>query len=287
MMTKFSVGDKVRITEGLGEGESGVVIEVDNSNVPYCIETPRGEIWKYADRIVAYEPKHITTDRRLTEAEAKIAALEAEVKALKDASKPKTIVVNSCFAKVSEDADIGRIASALFERLRPTPQTPNQRRADVIKRAQAFVADTIGAYPNFEMTIGRFSNQAVSATFHVNAEKRTVVALVHGYFSRKLVFKAVAKCAPDDVFNADIGKAIALGRALGVKAPKEFTDAVKPTEVVVGMRVNNSYEHAAEFGWGVGKVKMLDGGSGYRVEDGSWSFVRSAIILDDSDAVYL
>lgn len=161
------------------------------------------------------------TNRRLTEAEAKIAALEAEVKALKDASKP------DFSAKAFDDAmeAMGRFAKTDL-------RTPNQRRADVIKRAQAFVADlgerAFGLGNNRDGN-AMFNRQTTKLSFHVNAEKRVVTALAHGALFRSLYGKAFAKCAPGDVFNADIGKAVAAGRLYGVKVPKEFTDAVKPT----------------------------------------------------------
>lgn len=297
MMTKFNVGDDVRV---IGKGAAGLamgtIAEVVHVDCDGDVNLDNGTF--YLKENIELLP---TTDRRLTEAEAKIATLEAEVKALKGASKPTTIVVNSCFAKVSEDADIGRIASALFERMAPRGHsksrymeevakasiTPNQRRADVIKRAQAYIGkyDSRGNFTGREGF--RAPNGIISDTdFIVNVEKRTVVCLLRAQCNKDVQAKAVAKCAPDDVFNADICKAIALGGALGLDV-SEFENAVKPTEVVVGMVVNNSYVHAAENGWGVGKVKTLDGGTGYRVEDGSWSFVRSAIITDDTDAVYL
>lgn len=45
-----------------------------------------------------------------------------------------------------------------------------------------------------------------------------------------------SKCHPNDCFNEYIGKAIALGRALGLDV-SEFEQAVQPDEVVVGMEV--------------------------------------------------
>lgn len=48
--------------------------------------------------------------------------------------------------------------------------------------------------------------------------------------------RGIAKCNPNDVFNEHIGKAIALGRALGLDV-SEFEQAVQPTKVLAGMQV--------------------------------------------------
>lgn len=81
---------------------------------------------------------------------------------------------------------------------------------------------------------------AVDVSFIVNANKRTVVALMMGVSTGLVRSKGIAKCNPADVFNEHIGKAIALGRALG-KDVSEFENAVQPTEPVVG-HVVKGYE---------------------------------------------
>lgn len=270
-MTKyFRVGERVRnISNGCyNVGDELIIVKDDYSDsIPLlCRRVNDGK----EDWVGRTHVKRVSdTSARLTEAEAKVAALEAEVETMKC----------QIYSLEKNKADTPALA-AITQRTFQPKKSPNQRRADVIKRAQAFVADIIGEYPNFTTTIGRFNNQAVVATFHVNAEKRTVVALVHGYFSRKLAFRGIAKCAPDDVFHADIGKAIALGYARGVDIPKEFTDAAKPTEVVVGMRVRYSGK----------SVFMADSGRmGWR--EYGFAHIRShvantGIIIDDTEAVY-
>jgi hypothetical protein len=70
--------------------------------------------------------------------------------------------------------------------------------------------------------------------FIVNREKRTVVALIKTIDEGKVVHRGIAKCHPDDCFNAHIGRAIALRRALGLEVPDEYLNAPQPTEVRVG-----------------------------------------------------
>lgn len=70
--------------------------------------------------------------------------------------------------------------------------------------------------------------------FVVDRDKRTVVALKRSWDTKKVVWRGIAKCMPGDVFNADIGKAIALYRALGMEVPSKYTDSPKPEGVQVG-----------------------------------------------------
>jgi hypothetical protein len=66
--------------------------------------------------------------------------------------------------------------------------------------------------------------------FQVNADKRTVVALVrHGrHGGGRIVHRGIAKADPSDCFNEFIGKAIALRRALELSMRDSYTNAPKP-----------------------------------------------------------
>lgn len=273
-MTKFNVGDKVRVVSispycmnGFKVGDNCEVTSDDGyGRSRYGIR--KDGLSGYADAVNLAH--YNDSNRRLTKAEAKIAALEAEVKALKDAGKPKKITP-----------------------VQPWKQTPNQRRADVIKRAQAFVADLEeSAYGHAPNRNGNkmFNYKRTNLAFHVNAEKGVVTALSHLNGTRELAGKAFAKCAPGDVFNADIGKAVAAGRLYGVKVPKDFTDAVKPTEVVVGMVVAGSEKDG--FYSPTKRFKLTEPGrylnSFYYEGSTDWLY-RGQIgaIIDDTNAVYL
>ncbi|MED1527853.1 hypothetical protein [Bacillus pumilus] len=70
--------------------------------------------------------------------------------------------------------------------------------------------------------------------FIVNTEKRTVVALRKSYRLGYVNERGIAKCAPNDCFNAHIGKAIALRRALGLEVHAEYLNVPQPTEVREG-----------------------------------------------------
>ncbi|MEA0564556.1 hypothetical protein [Lysinibacillus irui] len=107
------------------------------------------------------------------------------------------------------------------------PLTPNQQRFLTIINAKRFVAERQAV-----MLFGHVD-------FIVNTEKRTIVALLKPLGSNQVVKRGIAKCDPNDVFNEHIGKAIALGRALGLDV-SEFEQAVQPT-VAVGQLLGRSH----------------------------------------------
>ena len=75
--------------------------------------------------------------------------------------------------------------------------------------------------------------------FVTNKEKSTVVALLKGIGTEKVYARGIAKCLESDVFNEDIGKAIALGRALKLDV-SYFENAVNPTEYENGQVITFS-----------------------------------------------
>lgn len=120
-------------------------------------------------------------------------------------------------------------------------ETPNEQRKEVIEKAKKFVKDVQEKEHDEVKTIdgefyGVYFGETDRLKYVINENKRTVVALIIGVISDCVYHRGIAKCNPSDVFNADIGKAIALGRALGLDV-SEFEKAVQPTELVVGMVV--------------------------------------------------
>jgi hypothetical protein len=300
-MTKFNVGDKVRIlnvdaiTFSDGHYYTGIneVVELFLDEYPK-LRNQRGASG-ISIRDNEYHAIELITDKpkksaRITALESQVAALEAKVEALEKAGQaPKehdTLAtlypLTAQFERESAEvdgilADIERKAKptldALLATYPPPVKSPNEQRADVIKRAKAFVAKKDSQYE---------SNGLVSLEFVVNPEKRTVVAVIHGLFSKRIRNKAIAKCDPDDVFNADIGKAIALARALGVEVPVEFVKAVQPTEIVLGHRIFYTTKYP-------NILVIAHPSEPYSPEislDLARAFASSNRILDDTDAVY-
>src|SRR5690606_20841595 len=119
-------------------------------------------------------------------------------------------------------------------------------RTEIIEKSKGFVEDckkdTRWHGRSYLVLIpeGSGSSWICDVRFEVNENKRSVTALLYWkpnhYKKGELKAKGIAKCDPSDVFNEHIGKAIALGRALGLDV-SEFEQAVQPNEVVVGMHV--------------------------------------------------
>lgn len=248
-VAKFKVGDKVRIiaegAAGLSIGTEAKVIEVDRDGDVYLdVNNVHGNKAFYLARNIELVTPKPTKNQRITTLEQTIADLQAEVEALKAAQKLPTMTVKA-------DVDVAKIAESLAKAIEK--HSPNEQRKAIIAEAKAFVEGALNRnYPiNSTPTMKSISKSVwftdkdgsyitVKCEFVVNAKKRTVVAIIRDAESNIVQHKAIAKCAPDDVFNADIGKAIALGRALGLDVSK-FEKAVQPSEVVVGMHVRTRY----------------------------------------------
>lgn len=113
-------------------------------------------------------------------------------------------------------------------------QYQQQRRDEIVERAKRDIDELRDDDGLYEVFSAADLSYACFVDFIVNREKRTVVALLRGFQSGKVLARGIAKCHPDDCFNAYLGKAIALRRALGLEVPDEYLNAPQPTEVRVG-----------------------------------------------------
>ncbi|WP_145412473.1 hypothetical protein [Paenibacillus xylanexedens] len=136
-----------------------------------------------------------------------------------------------------EVVEISRIASEIQARAK----SPQEIRDDIVKRAKEDVAGLLAQnHPDSCLVLGVWlvARNGVTVTdridFVVDCNKRTVVALVVNIERKKVIGRGIAKCAPGDVFNAHIGRAIALRRALGLEVPAEYLEAPNPTEARIG-----------------------------------------------------
>lgn len=195
-------------------------------------------------------------------------------------------VLSAAFRQfVLDNADaIRAILPALETQLSAeAPVTAMQMRAEVIAKASAGVAELlqIGRSRSASLPVGQFRTKFYTAEFHVNREKHTVTALVsttnlHGQTLRKNVAKGIAKCAPGDVFHAEIGKAIALHKALGLTVPDEFLNAPELTvndDVLAGtvVELTRNPRYALIHDWKNGRLSRQT------------DVIR---ILDDTDVAY-
>lgn len=149
--------------------------------------------------------------------EQRVEELEKQVKELLEVFKPIKIGRDSIQAKPN-----------------------NQLRKELIQESKDFVKDLTKYIKNYykqdHSIYGKIKHEVYHWTynkveFSVNYKERKVSVKISGADGVK--FTATAKCLPSDVFNVHLGKAIALGKVLGLDVSK-FTDAVQPDEVVVG-----------------------------------------------------
>ncbi|WP_348623033.1 hypothetical protein ABFT51_17660 [Paenibacillus peoriae] len=118
-------------------------------------------------------------------------------------------------------------------------ESAQTRRNEIVERAKADVkrlVAEVGGHGWETSDIPAFEDHGpLTIRFVVSRDKRTVAALAEwACFPGDVCERGTAKCAPGDVFNAHIGKAIALYRALGLEVPAEYLSVPQPTEVRKG-----------------------------------------------------
>ncbi|MFS0878306.1 hypothetical protein AB3M91_20345 [Solibacillus isronensis] len=173
----------------------------------------------------------------------------------------------------------------------PRP-TANQLRAEIIEKAKGFVEKYLNACKSIFATHegnGLLSEWGMSPKFEINSKKRAIVVLLYRTAGGNLVGKGIAKCDPSDVFNEHIGKAIALGRALGLDV-REFEQAVQPTEFLIGHVVTYTSDEAGTFKGFEEEIASFDGknieytnGESYDLKGEDWGIK----IINDTNAQYL
>ncbi|RKJ52865.1 hypothetical protein D7X33_31530 [Butyricicoccus sp. 1XD8-22] len=269
-MSKFQVGDKVKVIANnngsINEiGSIGIIKELDDDGARVDVDGELIGNWHTFEEIELIEPKK-TKNQRITALEKEVSDLKIIVEELRGcqgidfsplfepstdeiiefesnqyrkvdrearerdlvvfkrendyykSGKPYQVLSNVQF--VDEDGDEQDVYNVFNRKpqyvdvyeLIKQELTPNQQRAEIIEKAKKFVEE------------------------HKNNHKfvvqdNLVVAFNSKYDSKK---QGYACCNPSDVFNVHIGKAISLGRALGLDV-SEFEQAVQPSEVVPGM----------------------------------------------------
>jgi len=284
-MTQFKVGDKVRVIADEGDiagvkiGTIATVTEVDSDgDVRLDVNNKNGVPAFFLAREVELVSQKLTKNQRISSLEQAVEALQAEVESLKAAQKPPVTVIADAIQRYNE-------------------RTPNEQRKAIIDEAKAFVEATLAEVDEqmgWQTTKIRTYKEhgRLRIEFIVNTEKRTVVALArYGNMTElpDVIAKGIAKCNPSDVFNADIGKAIALGRALGLDV-KRFEKAVQPGEVVVGHIFDTT---PGGGNWTATVTKLGDsrahdlyGKAFQHSHDSGWLGEKQVKVIDDSEAQY-
>jgi hypothetical protein len=176
--------------------------------------------------------------------------------------------------------------------------TVNRGRREAIAKAKAFVEHHTKNFPYINIEIIRVPRE------------RKVVVKLHGLVTKRRAV-GVAQCHPDDTYNADIGAALALARAMYkltnkpkyAQDAKDFAAAPQPDEMVIGSVVANMTGHKVKVfavrpekrtlsrrPEGVGQ-KFVAPERGFTYLDGTpgeqWQFIDLySKIVDDTDAEY-
>lgn len=293
--TTYKVGDKVRILDvknivgGETHWDNGDIVKVTKAEGRIWLARKKTKPSSQKPFLHDYELQYIelvsskqTKNQRLTSAEQaistleqKVEAMQAEIDALKAAQKPPVTTIADAIQRYKE-------------------RTPNQKRKEIIDEAKAFVEVTLAEVDEqmgWQTTKIRTYKEhgRLRIEFIVNTEKRTVVALArYGNITElpDVLAKGIAKCTPSDVFNADIGKAIALGRALGLDVER-YEKAVQPTEYTEGMFVKDISDDIEQLGERYPEEDGQYGKAFNIVGHGYWlGTTQLTQTLDDTEAQY-
>lgn len=82
------------------------------------------------------------------------------------------------------------------------------------KRCEEQLCEDFPAHYHFRFKPDFPNSSCLELRFVVNEEKRTVVGLGIGLHTKKVLKREIARCAPNDIWDEEIGKAIVLGRML-------------------------------------------------------------------------
>ncbi|MBY0023786.1 L-fucose mutarotase/ribose pyranase (RbsD/FucU family) [Paenibacillus jamilae] len=266
-----NVGERIKIVNpqvaiGYGKGDEGSVTETRTSGVFAQINGQRCGVWH--EEYVVLEPVASTNTPDISDAFTQF---------------------------IRDNADTIRAILGGVAKTEPAALT----RAAVIEKARADVAElTRKMRSGSANSEGNYTfNQCISKPeFYINRNKRAVTVLVRGIYGNAILEKGIAKAAPDDVFHAEIGKAIALRRALGLTVPSEYTDAPKPDDLRKGHIVAKASghkctvhavrpTHRVETGH---RFSNPEKGFTHLFSDGYeyWDIIADYTIIDDTDVDY-
>lgn len=82
------------------------------------------------------------------------------------------------------------------------------------KRCEEQLCEDFPTHYHFRFKTDSPNPSCLELRFVVNEEKRTVVGLGIGLYAKKVLKREIARCAPGDIWDEEIGKAIVLGRML-------------------------------------------------------------------------
>lgn len=219
-MTKVKVKDKVKyISESNGyftNEEMYPVVENNESDGDVVVLDDGGTRHILTSDYLLQNFVKISNKERIT-------ALETEVKRLDKFSESLRAELTGALKRIES------LEAKLVENVAIVEKSANQLRAEIIEKAEAFVIHTATDDTHFEI------NGNIVLAWRIINKGTGYVALT-----------GLAVCSPNDVFNEEIGRAIAVGRMEGLNV-SEFENAVHPTEFTVGQVITFVSEDAGEY----------------------------------------
>jgi hypothetical protein len=293
---KAAVGERIIMTTSGQALKAGAVITVhpsaniDDGYIGY-VDGTHGTGGGEFRVLEPVESAPLSTQPALDQAAANISALTAKVQALE--SRVTTLEKAKQPIKVAEGPADDAPPSFIDK---PRAKPPQQIRDEIVERARADVKALLdrnypmadGYHPSIWFTNKDGSYVTDKCEFIVNRDKRTVVALITTIYG-SFCYRGIAKATPNDVFNAHIGRAIALRKALGLEIPAEYLSVPNPEESRVGDVVKATGQSAYLPGTsGICVKTEVDDGilyahrHGGRSDGNTWAFKHDVSIIDDS-----
>lgn len=210
---KAAVGERIKIVDGGVRFSSGSVYVVEDADFP----------WGGDDR----DGTGVAIDGGKPLFHRRYVVLEPVAQLIAELAPTSPLTSDPLYASFRQFvADNAPALRKLLDEVDPEPTVVTApvitklTRAQVIAKASADVAELERIYWSLDVK------------FRVNREHRVVICDVRR--DGKMFGRGRAKASPNDVFHAEIGKAIALRKALGLTVPSEYTDAPQPDEPRVG-----------------------------------------------------
>lgn len=166
---------------------------------------------------------------------------------------------------------------------KPTFNAISQTREEIVKEAIADVAELLNKnHPHTNVFFRALGYQS-KVVFVVDKNRRLVRAAVTvGGAGRTRL--GIARCAPSDVFNEHVGKAIALRRALGLPVPTKYYEVggIAPEGKQVGDVVygDSAFEPICRLT--AGGMEWVNGKPNHQTAAVYSSFAEYAKVIDDS-----
>jgi hypothetical protein len=272
-----NVGERIKIVNpqfaiGYGEGDEGTITESRDVGV-YAMLNGRERVVHHREYVVLEAVTTLGNDEALAEAFTQF---------IRDNADVVRAILGDNAPNVTKAEPAALTRAAVIEKAR----------ADVAELTRKMCSGSVNLDGNYT-----FNQFVTKPEFHVNRDKRAVTALVRGIYRNAIHEKGIAKAAPDDVFHAEIGKAIALRRALGLTVPSEYTDAPKPADlrkgqIVLSPAVHEKVTvhavrptHRAATGHRFSSPEL---GFTYLLSNGFeyWARIKDYVITDDTDVDY-